>query len=70
MQKVSDLETRISHVTYRGQDGEKHMRYTRNNIVGIVGVAIQERKVSTKEYKAAPTAYIKAFALPWPDLLI
>ncbi|KAI2716309.1 hypothetical protein N7455_006040 [Penicillium solitum] len=65
MQKVSDLETRISHVTYRGQDGEKHMRYTRNNIVGIVGVAIQERKVSTKEYKAAPTAYIK---VKWQDI--
>ncbi|KAJ5531431.1 hypothetical protein N7527_004824 [Penicillium freii] len=65
LQKVSDLETRISHVTYRDQDGEKHKRYTRNNVVGIVGVAIKERKDSTKEYKTAPPVYIK---IKWQDI--
>ncbi|KAJ9480753.1 hypothetical protein VN97_g12777 [Penicillium thymicola] len=65
LQKVSELETRISHITYRGQDGEKHKRYTRNNVAGIVGVAIKERKDSTKEYKIAPVAYVK---IKWQDI--
>lgn len=59
LQKVSDLETRISHITYRGQDGEKHKRYTRNNVTGIVGVAIKQRNNQAKEYKIAPVAYVK-----------
>ncbi|CAG8414775.1 unnamed protein product [Penicillium salamii] len=59
LQKVSKLKSRISHVTYESQDGEEHKRYTRNNIVGIVGVAIHERKDTTKDYKSAPTTYVK-----------
>ncbi|KAJ5365253.1 hypothetical protein N7517_008139 [Penicillium concentricum] len=62
LQKVSDPETRISHITYRGQDGEKHRRYTRNNVAGIVGVAIKERK---KGSKTAPVAYVKIL---WQDI--
>jgi hypothetical protein len=59
LQKVSKLKSRISHVIYETQDGEEHKRYTRNNIVGIVGVAIHERKDTTKDYKSAPTTYVK-----------
>ncbi|OGE47358.1 hypothetical protein PENARI_c048G03304 [Penicillium arizonense] len=59
LQKVSNLKTRISHLTYEGEDGEDHYRYSRNNIVGIVGVAFQERKDTNKEYKTAPTAFVK-----------
>ncbi|CAG8272639.1 unnamed protein product [Penicillium salamii] len=65
LQKVSNLKSRISHVTYIGQDGEEHKRYTRNNIVGIVGVAIQERKDTTRDYKSAPTVYVK---IKWQDI--
>ncbi|CAG8048050.1 unnamed protein product, partial [Penicillium salamii] len=65
LQRVSDLKSRISHVTYKGQDGEEHKRYTRNNIVGIVGVAIQERKDTTRDYKSAPTVYVK---IKWQDI--
>ncbi|KAJ5795905.1 uncharacterized protein N7518_004445 [Penicillium psychrosexuale] len=62
LQKVSDPETRISHITYRGQDGEKHRRYTRNNVAGIVGVAIKERKPGSK---TAPVTYVK---IKWQDI--
>ncbi|CAG8196615.1 unnamed protein product [Penicillium olsonii] len=65
LQKISKLKSRISHVTYESQDGEEHKRYTRNNIVGIVGVAIHERKDTTKDYKSAPTAYVK---IKWQDI--
>jgi hypothetical protein len=59
LKKVSDTDTRISHVTYKDEGGEKRYRYSRNNIVGIVGVAIQERTNTTKEYKTAPTVFVK-----------
>jgi hypothetical protein len=65
LQKVSKLKSRISHITYESQDGEEHKRYTRNNIVGIVGVAIHERKDTTKDYKSAPTTYVK---IKWQDI--
>lgn len=65
LQKISKPKSRISHVTYESQDGEEHKRYTRNNIVGIVGVAIYERKDTTKDYKSAPTTYVK---IKWQDI--
>ncbi|CAG7970603.1 unnamed protein product [Penicillium salamii] len=65
LQKISKPKSRISHVTYESQDGEEHKRYTRNNIVGIVGVAIYDRKDTTKDYKSAPTTYVK---IKWQDI--
>ncbi|KAJ5500658.1 hypothetical protein N7453_009709 [Penicillium expansum] len=62
LQKVSDPETRISHIKYQGEDGEKHRQYTRNNVVGIVGVAIKERKSGSK---TAPVTYVK---IKWKDI--
>ncbi|KAJ6038444.1 uncharacterized protein N7446_005245 [Penicillium canescens] len=59
LQKVSNLKTRISHLTYEGEDGEDHYRYSRNNIVGIVGVAFREQKDTNKDYKTAPAAFVK-----------
>ncbi|KAJ5775838.1 uncharacterized protein N7511_000849 [Penicillium nucicola] len=59
LQKVSSLKTRISHVMYEGENSEDHYRYSRNNVVGIVGVAFQETNYTNKEPKKAPTAYIK-----------
>lgn len=59
LQKVSKLKTRISHVMYEGEDGEDHYRYSRDNIVGIVGVAFYERKDIDKVYKTAPPAFVK-----------
>ncbi|CAG8129998.1 unnamed protein product [Penicillium nalgiovense] len=59
LQKVSKLKTRISHVMYEGEDGEEHYRYSRDNIVGIVGVAVYERKDTDKVYKTAPPAFVK-----------
>ncbi|KAJ5230959.1 hypothetical protein N7489_011667 [Penicillium chrysogenum] len=59
LQKVSDTDTRISHVKYKDEVGEKRYRYSRNNIVGIVGVAIYNRKNITKDYKTAPTTFVK-----------
>ncbi|KAJ5971737.1 uncharacterized protein N7479_001655 [Penicillium vulpinum] len=59
LQKVSKLKTRISYVMYEGEDGEDHYRYSRDNIVGIVGVAFYERKNIDKVYKTAPPAFVK-----------
>ncbi|KAJ5260658.1 hypothetical protein N7524_008682 [Penicillium chrysogenum] len=59
LQKVSKQKTRISHVMYEGEDGEDHYRYSRDNIVGIVGVAIYERKNVDKVSDTAPPAFVK-----------
>ncbi|KAF4768118.1 hypothetical protein HAV15_002994 [Penicillium sp. str.  len=65
LQKVSKLKTRISHVMYEGEDGEEHYRYSRDNIVGIVGVAFYERKDIDKVYKTAPPAFVK---VKWQEI--
>lgn len=44
---------------YEGEDGEDHYRYSRDNIVGIVGMVFYERKDINKVYKTIPPAFIK-----------
>ncbi|OQD78088.1 hypothetical protein PENANT_c090G11329 [Penicillium antarcticum] len=65
LQQVSDTDTRISHVRYRDEGGRKRYRYSRNNIVGIVGVAIYNRKNTAKVYDHAPTTYVK---IKWKNI--
>jgi hypothetical protein len=42
---------------YEGEDGEDHYRYSRDNIVGIVGAAIYERKVTDKAYRNCSSSF-------------
>ena len=65
LQNASDADTRISKVKYVDESGEKRRRYTRNNIVGIVGVVILERTDDTRDYKTKPMTYIK---IKWRDI--
>lgn len=65
LQNASDEDTRISKVKYVDESGEKRRRYTRNNIVGIVGVVSLERTDSTRDYKNKPMTYIK---IKWRDI--
>ncbi|KAJ5046994.1 hypothetical protein NUH16_010037 [Penicillium rubens] len=56
---LSIYKYRISQIKYEDEKGEEHWQYTRENVIGIVGVAIEEREESLREYKKAPQTWIK-----------
>ncbi|KAF3009267.1 hypothetical protein E8E15_001916 [Penicillium rubens] len=56
---LSIYKYRISQIKYEDEKGEEHWQYTRENVIGIVGVAIEEREESLREYKKAPETWIK-----------
>ena len=58
LQNVSDSRNHISHITYTDEMGLPHRRYGRDNIKGIAGVVIAERR-SWKCFRKAPTTYVK-----------
>lgn len=64
LQNGSDSRNRISHITYTDEMGLRHYRYGRNNIKGIVGVAVAGRP-SCRCSPRAPTTYVK---IKWVDI--
>ncbi len=57
--EASYSASRITQIWDVDEHGNRHRRYTAENIDGIVGVAIQERADPDHEYKNAPTTYLK-----------
>ena len=63
MNNISDQELRVSQL--KDGPGTKNWRYTKDNVVGIYGVASEERKDPNKEYKSDPCLWLK---IKWKGL--
>lgn len=63
MNKISDRNLRVSQLT--DGPGTKDWRYTKDNVVGIYGVASEERKDPNKKYKSDPCLWLK---IKWKGL--
>ncbi|OGE46546.1 hypothetical protein PENARI_c197G07871 [Penicillium arizonense] len=63
MNNISQRELRISQI--KASPRSKVWRYTKHNVVGIYGIASEERKNSDKEYKSDPCSWLK---IKWKDL--
>lgn len=63
MKNISKKSLRISQLT-AGPDNES-WRYTKHNVVGIYGVASEERKKPNSECKSDPCTWLK---IKWKDL--
>jgi hypothetical protein len=64
LQDVSDAESRLCAIMVRDSNGVKRPRYSLENIVGIVGVAIMDLPHDSTSSKA-PTAYVK---IKWKNI--
>ncbi|KAJ5460996.1 uncharacterized protein N7458_002548 [Penicillium daleae] len=66
--EASYSASRITQIWDVDEHGNRHRRYTAENIDGIIGVAIQERADPDREYKNAPTTYLKVvFVNIWEE---
>lgn len=63
MNSISESSLRISQIKLSPRS--KGWRYTKNNVVGIYGVASEERKNPNKKYKSDPCTWLK---IKWKDL--
>ncbi|KAJ5899181.1 hypothetical protein N7495_003925 [Penicillium taxi] len=59
MLSISDPDSRITQLKSKDDQGTKQWRYSRENVVGICGVAFEERKYLNKQYKTRPAVWIK-----------
>ena len=50
---------RITLLKYDNGRGEKEWLYTKENVEGITGIAIEEREDTLREYKCQPQAWVK-----------
>ncbi|KAK4940183.1 hypothetical protein LTR66_014935 [Elasticomyces elasticus] len=60
---MSESSLRISQI--KVSPGSKNWRYSKNNVVGIYGIASEERKNPNKKYKSDPCTWLK---IKWKDL--
>lgn len=63
MNSISESFLRISQI--KDSPGSKIWRYTKQNVVGICGIASEERKDPNKKYKSDPCTWLK---IKWKDL--
>jgi hypothetical protein len=63
MNSISKSSLRISQI--KVSPGSKIWRYTKNNVVGICGIASEERKNPNKKYKSDPCTWLM---IKWKDL--
>ena len=63
MNNISDRTLRISQL--KDGPGNRSWRYTKHNVVGIYGVASEERKDPNKTYKSDPCVWLK---IKWKNL--
>lgn len=63
MNSMSESSLRISQI--KVSPGSKNWRYSKNNVVGIYGIASEERKNPNKKYKSDPCTWLK---IKWKDL--
>ncbi|KAJ5337424.1 uncharacterized protein N7506_005446 [Penicillium brevicompactum] len=63
MNSMSESSLRISQIKVSPRS--KVWRYTKNNVVGIYGIASEERKNPNKKYKSDPCTWLK---IKWKDL--
>ncbi|KAJ5033177.1 hypothetical protein NUH16_003093 [Penicillium rubens] len=63
MNSISESSLRISQI--KVSPGSKAWRYTKHNVVGIYGIASEERKNPNKKYKSDPCTWLK---IKWKDL--
>ena len=63
MNNISDRNLRVSQLM--DGPGTKDWRYTKDNVVGIYGVASEERKDPNKKYKSDPCLWLK---IKWKGL--
>ncbi|KAK9846701.1 hypothetical protein MYU51_001387 [Penicillium brevicompactum] len=63
MNSMSESSLRISRIKVSPRS--KVWRYTKNNVVGIYGIASEERKNPNKKYKSDPCTWLK---IKWKDL--
>lgn len=65
MNSISESSLRISRIKVSPRS--KVWWYTKNNIVGIYGIASEERKNLNKKYKSDPCTWLK---IKWKDLML
>ena len=56
---LSIFNNRISQLKWEDENGEEHWQYTRENIAGIAGIAVEERENIDKCYVKSPETWVK-----------